>query len=60
MKSDLTDALIEELGHFRAEYDRLRKEKEYVRTILKDGWQKANEIAVNNMKEIRRLLGLEI
>lgn len=60
LKSDLTDALIEELRHFRTEFERLSKEKEYVRTVLEDGWQKANEIALINMKEIRKLLGLEI
>ena len=59
LKSDLTDAVIEELGHFRAEFDRLSKEKEYVRSVLNDGWKKANEIAVNNIKEIRKLIGLE-
>ncbi|KAF9171402.1 hypothetical protein BGX20_007650 [Mortierella sp. AD010] len=57
-KEALADALITSLKPIQDEMARLEKEDAYVQSVLDDGAAKAAEIAIPNLQEAQRLLGL--
>lgn len=58
LKSDTTDALIEHLSPIRAKYNDLIKDKSYLRDILRDGSEQANEIARETMTYVNQAVGV--
>ena len=60
LKSDTTDALIEHLKPIRTRYEELMSDKTYLNDILKNGSEKANEIAENTMSDVHKVIGMSL
>ncbi len=60
LKKMLTEALNEALRPLRAKRAELEKEPEYIRQTLRDGAQKAREIAERTLNEVRSVMNMEI
>ena len=61
MKKELADLLIERIEPISNEINRLRSSLDgniYVDNILKEGTEKAEEIAENTMQDVRKLVGI--
>ena len=58
LKEDLAEIIVAELNPIRKEFERIRKDEEYLAKILKVGSEKACAIAELVMKEVRRRLGV--
>ena len=61
MKSELADLLIDRIEPIAKEIDHLRNSADgnaYVDELLLEGQQKAEEIAENTMKDVRKLVGI--
>ncbi len=58
LKKRLAEVLIEEIVPVSEEIKKLLKDKSYLKTILKKGSEKANDIAEENLKNIREKVGL--
>jgi len=58
LKKDVADALEEMLKVPRAEFERLRGEKELLASIAKEGAEKAKERSSRTLKEVRNMIGL--
>lgn len=56
-KQELADALIWKISPIRSKIIQLRKEEAYVLEILEKGKDKVREIASQNLKEIKKILG---
>ena len=59
-KGVVADTVCEALQPIRTRITELRKEPEYVRSVLASGAERARNIALNNLDEIKRLIGLKI
>lgn len=57
-KKELLDKILEYFKDAREKRGKLLQNLDYVDEILKDGAKKANEIAENKMKEVRKVIGL--
>nr|CAG8588630.1 8304_t:CDS:1 [Entrophospora candida] len=57
-KDALADTLIERLVPIQKEIERLKLDESYIQQVLKDGADRAFEIAEKNKKEIYRHVGL--
>jgi tryptophanyl-tRNA synthetase len=57
-KNALIDVVISSICPIGKKMSELRKDKEYLERVLKEGSQQANEIAQQTMKEVRQLTGL--
>lgn len=57
LKAEVTDALVAQLTPIRKRLDELRRDPQYVDDILRDGRDRASEIAHDTMREVRRLVG---
>ncbi|MCQ2610126.1 MAG: tryptophan--tRNA ligase [Treponema sp.] len=60
LKSTLSEALNEKLRPLRAERARLEADPAYIRQVLLDGAQKAREIGIKTLEEVRRVMNMEI
>ena len=57
-KTDLVEILVSELQPIRSEILRLRQDPGYVDGMLKEGVRKAQQIAKENLDEVKGLVGL--
>ncbi|MFA6937881.1 MAG: tryptophan--tRNA ligase [Treponema sp.] len=60
LKSTLTEALNEELRPLRAKRAELEKNPEYIRKVLLDGAERAREIGIKTLNEVRHVMNMEI
>ncbi|MBP5442114.1 MAG: tryptophan--tRNA ligase [Treponema sp.] len=60
LKSQLTEALNETLRPIRAKRAELEKNPEYIRQVLTEGAEKAREIAVKTLDEVRTVMNMVI
>ena len=59
LKDELAELLISELAPIREEINRLQTDRGYVMDILRDGSERAREIAEPNLAEIKVLMGIK-
>ncbi|MBU1006379.1 MAG: tryptophan--tRNA ligase [Candidatus Omnitrophica bacterium] len=57
-KKDLADVISEYLSGIRTKREKLLKDKDFIRDILKEGAKKANKAASETMTEVRKAVGL--
>ena len=57
-KKELFAKFLEYFKKARKKYDELSKNMDYVESVLKNGAEKAREIAVNTIKEVREAVGV--
>ncbi len=60
LKKELTEALNEELRPIRAKRAELEKNPEYIRKVLLEGTQKARDMAVKTLDEVRSAMNMVI
>ncbi len=60
LKKKLTEALNEKLRPLRAERARLEKSPDYIRQVLLNGVEKARAMAIETLKEVRKVMNMEI
>ncbi len=60
LKSELTDALNETLRPLRTRRATLEKDHEYIRSVLKNGAEKARNIATQTLDEVRTAMNMKI
>ncbi|MCH3916756.1 MAG: tryptophan--tRNA ligase [Spirochaetia bacterium] len=60
LKKQLTEALNEELRPLRARRAQLEKDPQYIRNVLLDGAQKAREMAISTLSEVRKAMNMVI
>lgn len=60
LKSTLTEALNEELRPLRAKRAELEKNPEYIRKVLLEGAERAREIGIKTLNEVRHVMNMEI
>ena len=56
-KEDLSQVLVDKISPISNEINKLMKDKMFLDKILKDGCDKANEIASKKMKKIQEIVG---
>ena len=56
-KSDLSDLVNEKISKISSEMKKLLKDQDYLESILRDGCQRANEIAKKNIEDLKNLIG---
>ena len=59
-KKDFTDLLIEYISPISDKIDLLRKNEDYLLKILKDGQEKASNVADKTMKDVKNIIGLSL
>ncbi|GBB91819.1 hypothetical protein RclHR1_01920023 [Rhizophagus clarus] len=57
-KDSVTEIVVTHLQPIQKEIEKLKKEEGYIKDVLKDGANKANEIAEKNLKEVYAVIGL--
>ena len=57
LKKKLSDLLVEVISPIGKEIINLLKDKTYLEKVLKEGTEKARDLAVHNLKEVRNLVG---
>ncbi|RIA99622.1 tryptophanyl-tRNA synthetase [Glomus cerebriforme] len=57
-KDSVTEIVVQYLQPIQKEIERLKKEEGYVKSVLEDGANKANEIAKRNLEEVYKVIGL--
>jgi tryptophanyl-tRNA synthetase len=57
-KNALMDVVISSICPIGKKMSALKRDKVYLERVLKEGGQRANEIAQQTMKEVRQLTGL--
>jgi len=60
LKKMLTESLNEELRPMRAKRAQLEKDPEYIKQVLLQGAEKAREMAIDTLVEVRRAMNMEI
>lgn len=60
LKSDTTDALIEHLSPIRTKYTELINDRTYLSDILRNGSERANELAQKTMFDVNQVMGLSL
>uniref|UniRef100_A0A7M6DNN7 tryptophan--tRNA ligase n=1 Tax=Clytia hemisphaerica TaxID=252671 RepID=A0A7M6DNN7_9CNID len=60
LKSDTTDALIEHLKPIRNRYEDIISDRAYLNDILRNGSEKAKEIAEETMSDVHKVLGMSL
>ena len=58
LKNDVADAVVDLLQGPRAEFERLRSEREYLAQIAREGAEKATMRSQSTMLEVRKAIGL--
>ena len=56
-KNDVAEAVVEMIRPIRGEYDRIIKDKEYLKNICEDGAQKAYSISRRTMNKVYKKVG---
>ena len=56
-KESLTEVVVEKISPISTEINKLLKDNAYIDTVLKDGGEKANEIASKKVNEMKRIIG---
>jgi tryptophanyl-tRNA synthetase len=59
-KKDFTDLLIEYISPISDKIDLLRKNEDHLLKILKDGQEKASNVADKTMKDVKSIIGLSL
>ena len=59
-KKDFTDLLIEYISPISDKIDLLRKNEDYLLKILKDGQEKASNVADKTIKDVKNIIGLSL
>jgi len=59
-KKDFTDLLIEYISPISDKIDLLRKNEDHLLKILKDGQEKASNVADKTMKDVKNIIGLSL
>jgi len=59
-KKDFTDLLIEYISPISDKIDLLRKNEDHLLRILKDGQEKASNVADKTMKDVKNIIGLSL
>ncbi len=59
LKDELAEVLIERLSPIREEIDHLENNPSYVDRVLAEGAERAGQIAEDNMKDMKRVLGIQ-
>ncbi len=59
-KDSVIEVIVQHLQPIQKEIGRLKKEEGYVKDVLEDGANKANEIAKRNLEEVYKVIGLRI
>lgn len=57
-KSDVAEAVVEELGPVRDRYNKLVDDKDHLQKVLKDGQAKAGNVARDKLNEVKEKIGL--
>jgi len=57
LKEMVTSALVESLTPIRTEMERLEKDPGHIDEVLREGGESAREIAIDTMRDVRRLVG---
>ena len=60
LKNTLTEALNEKLRPLRTERARLEQDPEYIRQVLLKGAEKAREIGIKTLTEVRDVMNMKI
>ena len=58
-KRIVADAVIEVLSPIREEYYRIRKDEDFLDSVLENGSSQAREIAYRTWKDVQQLLGMK-
>ena len=56
-KSDVAEAVVEMMRPIRSEYDRIIKDKEYLKNICAEGLEKAYAISGRTMRKVHKKIG---
>jgi len=59
-KEKLAEVLIERLKPLREKIEKLKKDKSYLKEVLKKGKEKAKKITQNTLKEVKKKIGISI
>ena len=59
-KKDFTDLLIEYISPISDKIDLLRKNEDHLLKILKNGQEKASNVADKTMKDVKNIIGLSL
>ena len=59
-KEELAELLVGELAPVRQEIDRLQADRGYVLEVLREGGERAREMAEPNLTEIKRTMGIKL
>ena len=60
LKDELAEVLINELAPIRQETNRLQASRDYVLQVLREGKDRAREIAEPNLREVKDIMGLTL
>ena len=60
LKDELAEVLISELAPIRQETNRLEASRDYVLQVLREGQDRAREIAEPNLSEVKDIMGLTL
>ena len=58
LKDHVTELVVEEFKDKKLMYDDLMKNKSYIDTVCAEGTEKARQIALENLREVKKLVGL--
>jgi tryptophanyl-tRNA synthetase len=58
LKETLATTISDYFADFRAKRNALAKKPQYIDKVLKDGAKKAQKVAQNTMKEVKKLIGV--
>ena len=59
-KNRLGEVLVASLGPIREEIERLEKDVDYVDSVLREGSQRATEIATENLNQVKKKIGISL
>lgn len=59
LKKELVEVVIETLKPIQKKYNRIINEETYLDDVLKEGEEKATEIAVDTMDNVKKSMGLK-
>ena len=58
LKDSIIEVLVNELAPVRQEMSRLDSQRDYVLSVLREGSDRAREMAEVNLKEVKRIMGI--
>ena len=60
LKNELAEVIINELAPIRQEINRLQGSRDYVLQVLRDGGDRARELAQPSLQEVKEVLGISL